>query len=99
MRALPPQTMLPEQSREGTIAWRRNSAEVLESPSCSTPSESARRKVCPAAGFKREHVNSDNCSEDAEERLACFPASASVNPGISEMAAGEDDAALLQGLA
>ena len=33
---------------------------------------------------------------DEEERLPCFPASASVNPVMPAMAAGADDAALFK---
>ena len=91
MSALEPHTMLPEQSKEGVITWRKNSAEVSESPSCSTPAALARRSCWPAAGSSSEQVSSDSCSELEEVSVACFCASAAVSPVTSAMATGPED--------
>ena len=58
IRALLPQTMLPDASMEGALTGHENTA-VLASPNLSVPPLSAKLNA-PVAGFTRAHVNSDS---------------------------------------
>ena len=89
IKALLPQTTLPDTSRDGALTGHENTA-VLASPNLSVPPLSAKLSV-PVAGFTRAQVNSDSCTEDEEVSVACFPASADVNPVTSDIATGPVD--------
>ena len=89
IKALLPQTRLPDTSRDGALTGHENTA-VLASPNLSVPPLSAKLNV-PVAGFTREQVNTDSCTEDEESSVACFPASAAVSPVTSAMATGPVD--------
>ena len=82
---LEPMIAEPPISIDGADTAAVNVAEVLVSPSLSTPLKSARRRVWFVAGFSSEHVSSDSCSGlDALSRLflafnaACSPETSAI---------------------
>ena len=79
----------PATSIDGALTGAENTALPAEIPSRSTPFESAKLNV-PDAGFTREHVSWLNVTEDEEVSVACFPASAAVNPVTSDIAIAVD---------